>query len=152
MFGTVINRFLVQASLGQPLTIYGTGNQIRTFLNINDTMKCIELSIKNPAKIGEYKVRNQFTEVYSINQLANLVRKASDQIGIKCKIKFLQNPRIELKNIIINHQIKVLLSWGLTPKLNINYLSNEIKKISKYKDNVDLNIIYPTVKWDQAKK
>ena len=153
LFGTVINRFLVQAALDQPLTIYGTGNQTRTFLNINDTMKCIELSIKNPAKNGEYKVRNQFTEVYSINQLANLVKKASEQIGIKCKIKFIKNPRIELKKHYYKPTNKSFINLGLNPlKLNINYLSNEIKKISKYKDNVDLNIIYPTVKWDQAKK
>ena len=116
-------------------------------------MKCIELSIKNPAKIGEYKVRNQFTEVYSINQLANLVKKASNKIGIKCKIKFLKNPRIELKKHYYKPTNKSFIKLGLDPlKLNINFLSKEIKKISKYKDNVDLNIIYPTVKWDQAKK
>ena len=89
------------------MTIYGSGNQKRTFLNINDTLKCIELAIKKPAKNGEYKVRNQFTEVFDINELAELVKVSAKELGIKVKIKKLKTQEQNYRNIIINHQIKV---------------------------------------------
>ena len=97
IFGTVINRFMVQASIGKPLLVYGKGNQTRTFLNINDTIQCVELAVKNPSKKGEYKVRNQFTEVFTIKQLALLVQKSAKEIGIKSKIQYIKNPRSEEK-------------------------------------------------------
>jgi len=152
LFGTVINRFIVQAAIGLPLTIYGLGQQTRTFLNINDTMKCIELSIKNPAKVGEYKVRNQFTEVFSIKDLAELVKNAAETIGIKTKIQYLKNPRIEMKKHYYNPSNKSFRKIGLKPiKLNINYLSQEIMRIKEASKNVDKKIIYPTIKWNQTK-
>ena len=115
-------------------------------------MKCIELSIKNPAKVGEYKVRNQFTEVFSIKDLAELVKNAAETIGIKTKIQYLKNPRIEMKKHYYNPSNKSFRKIGLKPiKLNINYLSQEIMRIKEASKNVDKKIIYPTIKWNQTK-
>lgn len=116
IFGTVINKFLVQAAIEQPLTVYGKGEQIRTFLNINDTLQCIELAIKNPAKTGEYKVRNQFTETFSINKIAKLVSSAAKNLGLKSKIQYLKNPRSEMPKHYYKASNKSFLNIGLKKK------------------------------------
>lgn len=149
IFGTVINRFLVQAAINQPLTIYGKGEQIRTFLNINDTLQCIELAIKNPAKAGEYKVRNQFTETFSINEIAKLVLKAAKNIGLKGNIKYLKNPRTELLKHYYKASNKSFLNIGLKKKkLDILFLQKTILKIIENKNLVDKKTINPSIKWN----
>ena len=75
-FGTVLNRFCVQAVIGHPLTVYGEGGQTRGFLNIRDTLQCVELAVANPAELGEFRVFNQFTEQFSVAELAELVARA----------------------------------------------------------------------------
>lgn len=148
IFGTVINRFILKASIGIPLTIYGEGSQKRTFLNINDSLKCIELAIKNPPKISEYKVRNQFTEVFSIKDIAKKVIKASRQIGLKTKYIKIKNPRSELKKHYYNPSNKSFLKLGLKPILfNERFIQAQIKTVLKFKNNVDRRIIYPSIKW-----
>ena len=150
LFGTVINRFCLQAAIGKPLTVYGKGTQTRTFLNIEDTLNCIELAIKNPAKKGEFKVRNQFTEIFSIKQLAQKVLQASKKMGLKIKVKNLKNPRHEMTKHYYNPSNKSFLKIGLKPRLlNDDFLISEIKKIKRIKSNIDLDTIDPTVKWDQ---
>ena len=150
IFGTVINRFMVQASIGKPLLVYGKGNQTRTFLNINDTLQCVELAIKNPALKGEYKVRNQFTEIFTIKELALLVKESAKKIGIKTKIKYIQNPRKELSKHYFNPSNKSFLKLGLKPrKLNTKFVQTNIKKILIQKDNVDLQTISPKIKWSK---
>ena len=119
-------------------------------LNILDTLKCIELAIKNPAKLGEFKVRNQFTEVFSIKELALLVQKASNEIGIKTKIEYLKNPRHELAKHYYNPKNNSFLKIGLKPiLLNKTFIITVIKKIIEFKKRVDHSIIDPKVKWDQ---
>ena len=76
-FGTVLNRFCVQAVIGHPLTVYGEGGQTRGFLNIRDTLQCVELAVANPADLGEFRVFNQFTEQFSVAELAELVKRAA---------------------------------------------------------------------------
>ncbi len=153
LFGTVINRFCLQAAIGKPLTIYGKGAQVRTFLNIEDTLNCIQLAIKNPAKRGEFKVRNQFTEIFSIEQLAKKIKKASQKINLKINIKHLKNPRHEMAKHYYKPSNKSFLKLGLKPKLlSDEFLISEIKKIEKIKSNIDLDTIDPTVKWDQKGK
>lgn len=150
LFGTVINRFCVEAAIGKPLTIYGKGDQKRTFLNILDTLRCVELAIKNPAKQGEFKVRNQFTEVFSIKELALLIQKASKSIGINTTIEYLKNPRHELAKHYYNPKNDSFLKIGLKPiLLNKNFIISVIKKILKFKTKIDHSIIDPKVKWDQ---
>lgn len=148
IFGTVLNRFIVQAASNLPLTIYGAGNQTRTFLNINDTLQCVELAIKNPAKRGEYKVRNQFTEIFTINQLANLVYQAGKKIGIKVNIRHINNPRTEMPKHYYKPTNKSFLKAGLKPiKLNINFLASSIKKVFE-NQNINKKIIDPKIKWN----
>src|SRR4029453_18216145 len=97
VFGTVLNRFLVQACLGMPLTVYGKGGQTRGFLNIRDTLQCVELAIRNPAGRGEFRVFNQFTEQFSVMQLAEKVVAAGKRAGLKVTLQHLLNPRVELE-------------------------------------------------------
>ena len=87
IFGTVINRFLVQAIINHPLTVYGGGTQIRGYLNINDTLKCIELAIKNPPKPGVLDIKNQITETFSVNEIAEIVKDTANEEGLNSTIK-----------------------------------------------------------------
>ena len=148
IFGTVINRFLVQAAINKPLTIYGKGTQIRTFLNINDTLQCIELAIKNPAKISEYKVRNQFTEIFSINQIANLICASAKKIGLKPKIQYLRNPRIEQPKHFYKPSNKSFIKIGLKKrKFSEEFIIQNLYKIIKLKGLINKKIIDPTITW-----
>ena len=95
MFGTVLNRFCVQAVIGHPLTVYGKGGQTRGFLNIRDTLRCVELAVENPAEVGEFRVFNQFTEQFSVSELAELVKHAAAAVGHEVRIETIENPRVE---------------------------------------------------------
>ena len=152
LFGTVLNRFCVQAVLGVPLSVYGNGLQIRTFLNIRDTLKCINLAIKNPPKKNQYLVRNQFTEIFNIKKLAELVKKSANKIGYNTKINYLKNPRYEMTKHYYNPQNKSFLKLGLKPmKLDNNFIISVLNKIEKHKHRINVNTIDPKVKWDQKK-
>lgn len=148
IFGTVLNRFCVQAVAGIPLTVYGAGTQKRSYLNIVDTMQCVELAVLNPPSKAEYRVFNQFTEVFSINELAHLVKDAAKQFGYKVKIDHLSNPRIEQENHYYNPKHKKLTDLGLKPHNLSDVLIDQVMKtVSSAKDRIDTDIIYPTVKW-----
>lgn len=148
IFGTVLNRFMVQSAIRMPLTVYGKGTQKRTFLNINDTLQCVELAIKYPAKPGIYKVRNQFTEVFDIMELAVLTKNAASKIGIKLKIKKIDNPRVEMSKHYYKPTNKSFLKIGLSPKkLNTRFIENILIKIYEQKHLIDKRIIYPKIKW-----
>src|SRR6185437_683038 len=95
VFGTVLNRFLVQAAIGEPLTVYGKGGQTRGFLNIRDTIQCVALAADNPAKRGEFRVFNQFTEQFSVGILASKIQAAGERAGKEVAINHLPNPRLE---------------------------------------------------------
>jgi len=139
-FGTVINRFLVQALIGYPLTVYGTGNQKRGFINIQDTLRCIELAIENPAK--GYRVFNQLAEVFSINYLAKEVQKFTG-----AKIEYLDNPRIEAEEHRYTPTYKRLKDLGWKPRCLKDELKNSWEKIQPYKSRVIKEVIMPKVKW-----
>lgn len=148
VFGTVINRFCVQAVAGVPLTVYGTGGQTRAYLNILDTLQCLELATKNPANPGEFRVRNQFTEIFSVLELANMVKLAAEGCGIKVKISHIENPRIEAERHYYNPKNDSFCSLGLEPNLlTVNKLKNMIERIQKDKYLIDPDIILPKVKW-----
>ena len=139
---------MVQAAINMPLTVYGHGTQKRTFLNINDTLQCVELAIKNPAKPGVYKVRNQFTETFDIMELANLTKKAAFSIGLNLKIKKLKNPRVEMTKHYYKPTNKSFLKIGLNPKkLNVDFIASNLKKIYEKKILIDKKIIQPKIKW-----
>lgn len=152
IFGTVLNRFVAQTVTNQNLTIYGNGDQIRTFLNINDTLKCIELSVRNPPKRGEYRVFNQFTEKFSIREIANRVLRVANKKGYKTKINKIKNPRIEDPKHYYNPINRSLLKLGLKPQfLNESFLNKFIDYVSKYKSNIDKSFFRPRIRWNKNK-
>ena len=117
IFGTVLNRFCVQAVIGHPLTVYGSGGQTRGFLNIRDTLRCVELAVENPADRGEFRVFNQFTEQFSVAELAELVKAAGEHLGYSVEVQHVENPRVELEEHYYNATHTKLLDLGLEPTL-----------------------------------
>ncbi len=113
IWGTVLNRFIVQSAIGKPLTVYGTGGQTRGFLDIRDTMACVQLSIDHPAQPGEFRVFNQFTEQFSVLQLAELVRDARAAHGLETTIEHTANPRFEKATHYYNAKHQLLVDLGL---------------------------------------
>ncbi len=150
IFGTVLNRFCVQAVAGIPLTVYGKGTQRRGFLNIRDTLQCVDLSARNPAKEGEYRVFNQITEVYSIMDLAKLTQKAAAEAGIRVEINHVPNPRVELEEHYFNPRHSKLTDLGLKPHLLSDVLIEQmIGYISNTKERINKDTIAPKIKWHQ---
>ncbi|WP_088891744.1 NAD-dependent epimerase/dehydratase family protein [Leptolyngbya ohadii] len=148
VFGTALNRFCIQAAIGHPLTVYGTGGQTRGFLDIRDTVRCIELAVNNPADRGEFRVFNQFTELFSVGDLANMVQKAGSAMGLKVEIDHLENPRIEKEEHYFNAKNTNLLDLGLQPHYLSDSLLDSLLNFSiKYKQRVDEKQILPKVKW-----
>ena len=148
VFGTVINRFICQSVIGEDLTVYGNGTQTRGYLNIIDTLNCVNIATNNPAKSGEFRVFNQYTEVLSINDIAKYITDAANKIGIKTNIKNLENPRIEQENHYYKPKNENLLNLGLQPTLiNDNVLPEMIKKALINKDKILKTTILPTIKW-----
>ncbi|WP_367305590.1 NAD-dependent epimerase/dehydratase family protein [Alicyclobacillus acidocaldarius] len=148
VFGTALNRFCVQAAVGHPLTVYGKGGQTRAFLDIRDTLQCIELAALHPADRGEFRVFNQFTEQFSVLQLAERVQKVAREMGLDANIEHLPNPRVEKEEHYYNAVHTKLLDLGLKP----HYLSDElirelIQTAERYRDRVDFDVIRPKVTW-----
>src|SRR3954453_19673217 len=151
VFGTAPNRFCVQAAIGHPLTVYGQGGQTRGYLDIRDTVRCIELACLNPAEAGEMRVFNQFTEQFSVRQLAELVVKASVELGIRAEITALANPRVEAGEHYYNAAHTALLDLGLEPHLLGESLLDSLVNIAiEHRDRVALDLIMPRVDWRRA--
>jgi len=148
VFGTALNRFCIQAAIGHPLTVYGKGGQTRGFLDIRDTVRCLELAIANPADSGQFRVFNQFTEMFSISDLALMVKKAGIALGLDVEIDHLDNPRVELEEHYFNAKNTKLLDLGLQPHyLSDSLLDSLLNFATKYKNRIDKQQILPTVKW-----
>ncbi len=148
VFGTVINRFICQSIIGKDLTVYGNGTQTRGYLNITDTLNCVNIATNNPASIGEFRVFNQYTEILSINDIAKNIINAASQIGIKSKIKNLENPRTEQEDHYYKPKNESLIKLGLKPTMiGDNVLPNMMKKALQYKDRILEQTILPTIKW-----
>jgi len=150
VFGTVINRFLTQAITGYPLSVYGKGNQRRGFINLIDTINCINIALNNPAKAGEFRVFNQFTDFKSVNDLASMVISASKKIGFEASSKRLINPRKEMDEHYYNPKNTSLISMGLKPVVfDEKIINKNIDLIKKYKDTVNTNYFSPSIKWEK---
>ena len=148
VFGTVLNRFCVQAAVGHPLTVYGKGGQTRGFLDIRDTVKCVELACLNPAAPGECRVFNQFTEQFSVLQLAELVQAAGKKFGLKVDIEELPDPRVEAEQHYYNAKHSKLMDLGLQPHLLSDSLLDSLMNIAvHYRERVDSSLFMPQVNW-----
>jgi UDP-sulfoquinovose synthase len=152
VFGTVLNRFCVQAAIGQPLTVYGKGGQTRGFLDIRDTVRCIELACLNPAARGECRVYNQFTEQFSVLDLAKHVQEAGKDLGMKVEIDHIPDPRVEAEHHYYNAKHSKLLDLGLQPHFLSESLLDSLMNIAlKYRDRVDPTIMLPQVNWREPR-
>jgi UDP-sulfoquinovose synthase len=149
IFGTVLNRFCLQAVIGHPLTVYGAGTQTRGFLNIRDTLACVELAALNPAEAGEFRVFNQFTEQFSVIELAGLVKHAGEHLGYSVEIQHCENPRVEKEEHYYNAVHTKLLDLGLKPKLlGEELVESMIHVIERYKGRVIESSIDPRTRWN----
>jgi UDP-sulfoquinovose synthase len=147
-FGTVLNRFCVQAVIGHPLTVYGEGGQTRGFLNIRDTLQCVELAVGNPADLGEFRVFNQFTEQFSVAELAQLVKDSAAKLDIEVEVKNFPNPRVEAESHYYKATNTKLRDLGLEP----HYLGEELVHsvlgiVQRHQDRVIADAILPTTQW-----
>ncbi len=149
VFGTALNRFCIQAAIGHPLTVYGVGGQTRAFLDIRDTVRCVEIAIEHPAQPGEFRVFNQFTELFKISDVALKIRQAGIAIGLPdIEIHRVENPRVELEEHYFNPKNTSLLSLGLKPHLLSDSLLDSLLNVAiKYKHRVDRSQILPKVSW-----
>ena len=148
IFGTAVNRFLVQAVAGVPLTVYGKGGQTRGYLNLRDTLQCVELAMTKPAGKGELRILNQFTETFSVNELAERVQRVGNGMGLNVQVKAIPNPRKEAEDHYYNPAHSALMELGLQP----NYMTDDVvaqmlDEVLKYKDMIDPSKIMPRVSW-----
>jgi UDP-sulfoquinovose synthase len=148
VFGTVLNRMVIQAVLGHPLTVYGTGGQIRGLINIVDTVECIRLSVEHPAERGEFRVFNQFTESLSVCDIAETVARMYPG---DCVIEHVENPRVEAESHYYRAAHTRLLDLGLVPHLLSEALIDSMFAIvERNKSRANLESIRPTVRWQDT--
>jgi len=149
LFGTVLNRFVIQAVADYPLTVYGKGGQTRGCLNIIDTLNCVRLSLENPARKGELRIFNQFTETFSVNQLAEMVQRVARAMGFKAEIAAVENPRKEAEDHYYNPAHTGLLELGLEPHfLTDDVLAGMLEFAAGHKEKIRTEQIYRKVRWD----
>ena len=148
IFGTVVNRFLVQAVAGVPLTVFGKGGQTRGYLNLRDTLQCVELAMNSPVDSGELRILNQFTETFSVNELAERIQRVGNTMDLGVTVKSIENPRKEREEHYYNPAHSGLMEMGLEP----NYLTDEVvasmlETVIRHKDSIDSAKIMPRVRW-----
>ena len=148
IFGTIVNRFITQAVVGYPLTVYGKGGQTRGYLNIKDTLQCVHKSEQTPAKAGELRIFNQIMETFSANELAEMTQRVGKKLGYEVEINHLENPRKEAEEHYYNPTYHGLIDIGVDP----HYLTDEVMEemfrvVEQYKDNIRTDVIFKGIKW-----
>lgn len=148
IFGTVLNRFLVQAAAGVPLTVYGKGGQTRGYLDIRDTLQCVGLAMASPAGRGELRIFNQFVERFSVTELAGRVKTVGDGMGLAVTVDNIENPRKESEDHYYNPKHTGLLELGLKPHyLTDDVVADMLETVLAHKDRIDVRKILPRVRW-----
>jgi UDP-sulfoquinovose synthase len=148
IFGTIVNRFITQAIVGYPLTVYGKGGQTRGYLNIKDTLQCVHMSAKTQAKPGELRIFNQIMETFSANELAQKTKEVGKSLGYDVQVDHLENPRKEAEDHYYNPVYHGLIDIGVTP----HYLTNDVlegmfRVVEKYKGTIRRDVIFKGIKW-----
>jgi UDP-sulfoquinovose synthase len=154
-FGTAINRFCAQAVIGEPLTPFGKGHQKRGFLPLRDSMQCLTLALENPPVAGEYRVFNQFQEVYDVTQLAAKVLRVAGSLGLASEIRNLENPRLEKEEHYYNPDHRHLLDLGYEPTHDIEAeIRLTIQDLVKHTDRIVARkqALMPDVRWDGTRR
>jgi len=148
IFGTILNRFIVQAVVGYPLTVYGKGEQTRGYLNIKDTLQCLFLAEQNPASVGELNIFNQIMETFTVNSLANLTKDVGNKLGLDVKIDHIENPRKEMEEHYYNPTYQGFKDLGVKPNLlTEETLKGIFKIVEKYKLNIRKDLIFNGIQW-----
>lgn len=148
IFGTALNRFMVQAVAGYPLTVYGKGGQTRGYLNINDTLQCVAKAAETPAKSGELRIFNQFMETFSVNQLAESVQRVGRSLGYEVRVENLENPRKEAEEHYYNPAHDGLMLIGVEPHyLTDELLASMIGVVERHRSNIRKDVIFKGIKW-----
>ncbi|NDI33557.1 NAD-dependent epimerase/dehydratase family protein [Chengkuizengella sediminis] len=150
-FGTIINRFCCEAVIEYPLTIYGSGNQKRGFLSLQDSMQCLTLILEHPPPKGEYRVFNQFQNVYCLFELAQKVKKVAEGFGLNVQIQHLENPRLELEDHYYQPDHQNLLNLGFKQTVDVEReLENMIHQLVRYTDRIKekKQVLKPDIFWN----
>ena len=148
LFGTIVNRFITQAVIGHPLTVYGKGGQTRGYLNIKDTLQCVYMAEQNPASLGSLNIYNQIMETFTVTQLAELTLEAGQALGYDVNIKNIENPRVELEDHYYNPSYQGLIELGVKPNyLTIDSMKEMLKVVAGHKQQIKTGVIFKGVKW-----
>jgi UDP-sulfoquinovose synthase len=150
-FGTAINRFCCQAIIDHPLTPFGVGHQKRGFLPLRDSMQCLTLALENPPDLGEYRVLNQFAEVYDITGLALKVADVAGQLGLAVEVRNLENPRQELEDHYYSPDHQKLMDLGYVPTTAVeDELTGMLLDLASYRDRIEAKkeVLIPDIRWD----
>ena len=151
VFGTVLNRFCVQAAACMPLSVYGKGGQTRGFLDIRDTVRCVEIACLNPAARGEFRVFNQFTEQFSVLQLARMVESAGKKLDLDVRVDHIPDPRVEAEEHYYHAKHSKLMELGLKPHLLSDSLLDSLMNIAlRFRHRIDTSTMMPQVNWREA--
>jgi len=148
VFGTILNRFVVQAVIGYPLTVYGKGGQTRGYLNIKDTLQCVYKAAETPAEKGELRIFNQIMETFSANELARWVQKVGRKRGYDVRVDHLENPRKEAEDHYYNPTYQGLIDIGVEP----HYLTDEVLAgmfavVAQNRANIREDVIFKGIRW-----
>jgi len=148
IFGTVVNRFLVQAVVGLPLSVYGKGGQVRGYLNLRDTLQCITLAAANSPGKGQLRILNQFTETFSVNTLAERIQRVAAGMGLPVEIQHVDNPRKEQEEHYYNPAHRGLLELGLQPHfMTDDAIAGMLDRVRAHRDRIIVDRILPRVRW-----
>lgn len=148
IFGTVLNRFLVQAAAGLPLTVYGKGGQTRGYLNLKDTLQCVRLALESPPGQGRLRILNQFTETFSVSQLAQKVVEAARGLGLGVSVAHIPNPRKELEEHFYEPASSGFKDLGLKPHLlSPEVLADMLETVLRHRANIVPRRVQPRVSW-----
>lgn len=154
-FGTAVNRFCCQAIIGHPLTPYGKGGQTRGFIPLRDSMTCLTLALEKPPSAGEYRVLNQFQEVYRVSQLADIVKRAGSGIGLDVTILHFENPRKELEEHYYNPDHEGLSRLGYktatTVEDEVGIMLQDLLPFRRRIEEAKACLV-PDVRWDGSRR
>ena len=134
-----------------PLTVYGKGGQTRGYLNLKDTLQCVELAMNNPVEQGDLRILNQFTEQFSVNELAEKITRVGNASGFKVEMKNIDNPRKEREEHYYNPAHSGLTDLGLKPHhLTDEVVVDMLETVKRYSNRIDTRKVMPRVNWKAA--
>ncbi len=154
-FGTAVNRYCAQAVIGQPLSPFGKGHQRRGFLPLRDSVQCLSLALENPPKEGEYRIFNQFEDVYDVTELAQKVQRVGSNLGLKVEVRNLENPRKEMEEHYYNPDHHHLLDLGYKPSHDFEgELRIMLTDLVKYRSRIEARkeALIPDIRWDGTRR